>query len=220
MQDKISDAMRERIAAMVREKIDVVPYDPKWPYLFVEEAAHLRTLFGQYYAGDVHGVPKPLSLLPPPEGAFLRRIEHFGSTAVPGLAAKPVIDMLVEVSSYGDVERIAVPALTAGPSQERSKAGSYDYFWRPEFGDDGYWYAWFVKRGADGRRTHHIHMVERGAPLWDRLAFRDYLRAHPGTAAEYGRLKSELAAHYPNDREAYTKGKDDFIREITERAKR
>ncbi len=185
-------SLEERIAAAVREEIEIVPYDPEWPKLFEAEAAHLRAL-------------------PVAPGIF-RRIEHFGSTAVPGLAAKPVIDLLVEVSSLEETRQLVVPVL---------EAEGYEYFWRPEFGEGGEgvpWYAWFIKRGADGRRTHHIHMVEAGSRLWDRLYFRDYLRAHPGTAKRYAELKTQCAAGHPNDRVAYTEAKGKFIRQITLKA--
>jgi GrpB-like predicted nucleotidyltransferase (UPF0157 family) len=86
----------------------------------------------------------------------VRRIEHFGSTAVPGMAAKPVIDMLVEVSNLQAVKTRVVPVL---------EAQGYEYFWRPTHGEDGGpFYAWFIKRGPNGVRTHHIHMVEPASP--------------------------------------------------------
>ncbi len=175
-------SLSERIAAAVREEIAVVAYDADWPRRFEEEAARLR------------------ARLP---GALLGRIEHFGSTAVPGLAAKPIVDMLVEVSSLEAARREIVPLL---------EADGYDYFWRPLFDvDEPPYYAWFIRRDAAGRRTHHIHMVEADSVLWERLAFRDRLRASPETARRYAELKRELAARFPGDRVAYTKGKTEFI---------
>ena len=113
------------------EDVDVVPYDPRWPELFEEERAHL------------------LSCLPL---GIMRRIEHFGSTAVPGLCAKPVVDILVEVVSLEETRQKIPPIL---------EAQGYDYFWRP-LGNENVppYYAWFIKRGLHGERTHHIHMVE------------------------------------------------------------
>ena len=138
------------------EQLTIVPYDNRWPKLFQQEAKHLRRI------------------VPP---ALIPRIEHFGSTAVPGLAAKPVIDLLVEVSSLRAVRTEIVPVL---------KAESYDYFWRPSFGDDvPPWYPFFIKRSKTGVRTHHIHMITCGRAFrehWDRLLFRDYLIAHPQIA--------------------------------------
>ena len=142
---------------------------------------------------------------------LIGRIEHFGSTAIPGLAAKPIVDVLVEVTSLEETERRIVPVL---------EAQGYDYFWRPSRGDDGPpFYAWFIKRDSAGVRTHHIHMVESDFEHWDRLLFRDYLIEHPATAKEYEALKLNLARDYPNDRVAYTNGKTEFIVRVTQSAK-
>jgi GrpB-like predicted nucleotidyltransferase (UPF0157 family) len=138
--------------------------------------------------------------------ASLGRIEHFGSTAIPGLVAKPVIDVLVEVFSLPLVRQAIAPQL---------EAQGYDYLWRPTTGDDGPpFYAWFIKRNEQGIRTHHIHMVEPDFPHWARLQFRDWLRTHPETAQAYGELKQSLAAQFPRDRIAYTEGKTAFIQTV------
>src|SRR4029453_13438737 len=161
--------LRERIERVVREEIAISPYDSRWPESFRAEQENLRACL-------------PADLL--------GRIEHFGSTAVPGLAAKPIVDMLVEVSDLQATRERIAPVL---------EAQRYDYFWRPTHGDDGPpFYAWFIKRDPrTGTRTHHIHMVEDGAEFaghWDRLLFRDYLIAHREVAEEYQRLKIRLAA--------------------------
>jgi GrpB-like predicted nucleotidyltransferase (UPF0157 family) len=180
--------LQTRIERAIHEDVATVPYDPSWPELFEEEKEHLREIL-------------PADLI--------RRIEHFGSTAVPGLAAKPVIDMLVEVLSLDEVREIAVSLL---------EAQGYDFFWRPTHGDDGPpFYAWFIKRNSKGIRTHHIHMVEKDFEHWDGLLFRDYLICHPETALEYQILKMRLASRYPNDRVAYTDGKSEFIASVMER---
>ena len=180
--------LRERVTRAVREEVRVVPYDEDWPRLFREEREHLLTCLPRDLVG---------------------RIEHFGSTAVPGLAAKPNIDMLVEVASLGETQRRIVPVLVAQ---------GYDYFWRPTWGDDGPpFYAWFIKRNERGERTHHIHMLEAHFEHWDRLLFRDFLRAHPEEASEYGRLKLRLAREHPGDRVAYTEGKMEFIKRVMRR---
>lgn len=181
----IPEHLRERIERLGRETIEIVPYDPAWPRMFLEERAHLLGRFP----------------------ALVRRIEHFGSTAVPGLSAKPIVDMLIEVSSLDDTTAQIVPAL---------EPSGYDYLWRPTSGDDvPPFYAWFIKRNEKGQRTHHLHMVERDFPQWEALLFRDYLVVNPDTAREYVELKRRLAAKYPNDREAYTDGKGEFVRRIT-----
>jgi GrpB-like predicted nucleotidyltransferase (UPF0157 family) len=140
-----------------------------------------------------------------------KRIEHFGSTAVPGLPAKPIIDMLVEVTSLEETRQRIAPIL---------EALGYDYFWRPSFGDSTPpFYAWFIKRDASSNRTHHIHMVEAHFEHWDRLLFRDYLMEHPDVARQYGELKRRLSDAHRGDRVAYTEAKTSFITAVTARAK-
>jgi len=184
------ETLEQRIKRVTQEDVAIVPYNPDWPRLFDEEKRHL------------------LSCLP---NELIRRIEHFGSTAVPGLAAKPIIDMLVEVTSLEETKMTIVPIL---------EAQGYDYFWRPTAGDDvPPFYAWFIKRDSIGNRTHHIHMVEKDFEHWERLLFRDYLIEHPEIAKQYEALKLRLVNEYPNDRVAYTQGKTDFIVKVTQIAK-
>lgn len=178
----------QRVRESVKEEVRIVASRRAWPARFREEARHLRACLPRRLVG---------------------RIEHFGSTAVPGLPAKPVIDMLVEVASLRAARTVIAPILVAQ---------GYDYFWRPTFGDDTPpWYAFFVKRNRRGARTHHLHMVTRRPPFrehWQRLGFRDYLAAHPRAAAAYARLKLRLARAHPRDRVAYTAGKTAFIRRV------
>lgn len=187
------ETLEERIRRVTREDVAIVPYDPRWPELFLLEKEHL------------------LSCLPTD---LVRRVEHFGSTAVPGLDAKPIIDMLVEVADLEATRARIVPVL---------EAQGYEYFWRPTRGDDAPPFsAWFIKRDSGtGIRTHHIHMVEASfRDHWDRLLFRDYLIAHPEAAREYQALKLRLASAFPNDRVAYTEGKAEFVIRVTEEARR
>jgi GrpB-like predicted nucleotidyltransferase (UPF0157 family) len=175
------ETLEQKVARVVNEDLAVEPYDPRWPGAFQGEKARLLAC-----------LPKTL----------INRIEHFGSTAVPGLAAKPIVDMLVEVTSL-DETRQTVPSIL--------EPQGYDYFWRPTWGDDTPpFYAWFIKRGADGNRTHHIHMVEAHFEHWDRLLFRDYLIDHPHVAQAYGDLKRKLVSAHAQDRIAYTAAKTDF----------
>lgn len=184
------ETIEEKVARVVREDVAVVEYDPRWPEMFERQRLHL------------------MSCLP---GDLIRRIEHFGSTPVPGLAAKPIIDILVEVTSLDETKQRIVPIL---------EAQQYEYFWRPSWGDDTPpFYAWFIKRGKEGNRTHHIHMVESHFEHWDRLLFRDYLIEHSGLAREYGDLKKTLSGMHQTDRVTYTQAKGDFIRRVTENAK-
>jgi len=183
------ETLEEKIRRVTREDVAIAPYDPLWPAFFKEEKEHLLSCL----AGLITG-----------------RIEHFGSTAVPGLAAKPVIDMLVEVENLQIARERIAPAL---------EAQGYDYFWRPAMFDGPPFYAWFIKRNAQGVRTHHIHVVEPHFEHWERLLFRDYLIAHPDAAAEYAALKLGLAAAHPGDRVAYTRGKTEFVKRVTAIAK-
>lgn len=177
------ETLEEKVKRVLAESIEVVPYDAAWPAMYESQKAHL------------------LACLP---SGLIKRIEHFGSTAVVGLAAKPVVDMLVEV---GDVElaRRVVP--------EVLEPQGYDCFWRPTIGNDTPpWYTWCIARDGSGHRTHHIHVGEVGFKQQE-LRFRDLLRADAELAARYGRLKMHLASQHAHDREAYTRAKTDFILE-------
>ena len=156
----------------------VVPYDRSWPGRFEEERARLAEIIAPWLAGP---------------------IEHVGSTAVPGLAAKPVIDVMAAVESL-EASRPAIEALTRD---------GWCYFpYRPES------MHWLCKP-SPAARTHHLHLIPFGSPLWaERLAFRDHLRTHPDVAREYERLKRELAERYRFDREAYTDAKGAFVERV------
>lgn len=141
----MGESLDEKLARVLAEDVEVVEYDPAWPARFAAESDRLR------------------SLLPP--GTILR-IEHFGSTAVPGLAAKPIIDILVSVDEPERVRDEVAPRL---------EAAGYD-FWRPAFGDDGPRYPWFIARDDAGRRTAHVHFAPPDDEQWRRVGFRDDLR--------------------------------------------
>jgi len=175
----------DRVSHALGEDVAVLPYDPAWPQRFAEEAAHLRARL----PADLIG-----------------RIEHFGSTAVPGLAAKPIIDMLVEIPALDLVQNRIAPVL---------EAQGYDYLWRLNEDRSGLAYAWFIKRDATGRRTHHIHFLAPQSRYWERLLFRDYLIAHPQTANEYAEIKQRAAAAHAADRAAFARAKGKFIERVT-----
>ncbi len=186
-----AETLAGRVARVLQEEIALVAYDPRWTEAFAGERRHLMSCLPQ---------------------EIVKRIEHFGSTAVPGLAAKPIVDILVEVSSLEETRSRIVPIL---------EDQGYEYFWRPTWGDGTPpYYAWFIKRDPAGRRTHHIHMVEAEFEHWDKLLFSDYLREHADVVREYGRLKENLSKVYGHDRVRYTKAKSDFIMTVTEKAKR
>lgn len=138
---------------------------------------------------------------------LIEAVEHFGSTAIPGLVAKPVIDILVAVRS---VE--AARAAAVGPMEALGYA-----FWADNPKRDRL----FFVRGLPPapRRTHHVHMTALDGEMWRRLSFRDYLRAHEAEAARYAALKRELAARFAGDREAYTAAKAGFVEEVLAKAR-
>ncbi len=163
-----------------KEKIIIKEYDPKWPKFFDSERDQIMEAIGHYVAD----------------------IQHIGSTAVPGLAAKPVIDIMVGLRRLLDAQDCILPI----------EGMEYEYV--PEFEDEFPERRYFRKM-QNGIRTHQIHMVEIGTDFWKRhLAFRDYLLKNPKTADEYAALKKELAKTFENDREAYTNAKTPFIENI------
>jgi GrpB-like predicted nucleotidyltransferase (UPF0157 family) len=117
---------------------------------------------------------------------------------------------LVEVASLDETKRQIVPIL---------ETQGYEYFWRPTIDDQPPYYAWFIRRNSNGKRTHHIHMVEADSVLWDRLFFRDYLRRFPDEARRYENMKYSLAEVFHRDRISYTKKKTGYIAAITRKAK-
>jgi GrpB-like predicted nucleotidyltransferase (UPF0157 family) len=162
--------------------IEIVPYDPRWPHEFEIERDRVRTALG----------------------SLALRIDHNGSTAVPGLAAKPVIDIQVSVARLQPLEALVAPLAAIG------------YLHVP--GADDSWCPFF-HRPASWPHTHHIHLVEAGGDEERRtLAFRDYLRAHPSAAREYEALKRRLAATHggadQDSREAYAIAKTAFVERI------
>jgi GrpB-like predicted nucleotidyltransferase (UPF0157 family) len=164
-------------------KVEVVLYNEKWTECFDEEKERLKLVFG-------------------PE---IIAVHHIGSTSIPNMAAKPIIDILIEVRSIEAV------------SQYDTQMKAIGYTPRGENGIAGRRY--FQKGG--NKRTHHVHMYEKGNPAIERhLLFRDYLRAHPEIAEEYAVLKKQLAAQHPDCINLYIQGKDDWIKTAEEHAKR
>lgn len=132
-------------------------------------------------------------------------IQHIGSTAVPGLSAKPLLDMLLGVHSLSDDVVKIRPVLE-----------QYGYTYR-EHGPDDAVRRLFMK-GPDESRTHHLHVTECGSSFWKRsVAFRDWLLSHPEDVKRYEILKQELVQQYADAREFYTKGKNEFIEAVLEK---
>ncbi len=164
-----------------KRKIEVVPYDPEWPVLFAQEAEAIRAIAPDCFVA----------------------IHHIGSTAVPGLAAKPVIDIMPIVTDLGLLDQI------------NSGMEDLGYIVKGEFGIPGR--RFFLKGLID--RTHHVHAFEEGSGgLMRHVAFRDYLRCHPDEAEKYAELKMKNAAQFPHDNDGYCDAKHDFVTELEKRA--
>jgi GrpB-like predicted nucleotidyltransferase (UPF0157 family) len=170
------------------DRVELVDYDPRWPAMFDEEAGRLRAALAGIDLGPF-------------------RLEHFGSTAIPGIAAKPIIDiMLVSVDQSRWPNAI-------------EPIRSLDYvFWADNPRRDR---MFFVKGMPPfgRRRTHHVH-VRTPDDARIALVFCEHLRRRPDEAARYARLKRDLEARHPTDREAYTAGKAEFVAKIVGRPDR
>ena len=172
------------MAARGNQPIEVVDYDPSWPRRYEEERDRIAAALGDAVVA----------------------IEHVGGTAVPGLPAKPVIDIMVGVA---DIER-------AGQAVAGLINLGYQYV--PELESQLPERRYF-RRGSP--ETHHVHMVPVGSDFWEEhLLFRDYLRGNPQAAEEYGKLKRGLANRFRFDRDAYRAGKVPFIDTVVDAARR
>lgn len=126
-------------------------------------------------------------------------VHHVGSTAVPGMEAKPIIDILVGVGDLDQSRRCFEPLAGLG------------YLYAPYLAAEMHWFC----KPHPSRRTHHLHLVPEGSRRYrDELAFRDSLRADPGAAVEYAALKRKLASQFAHDRDSYTEAKSAFIRDV------
>jgi GrpB-like predicted nucleotidyltransferase (UPF0157 family) len=159
----------------INQSIEIIEYNASWPAQFSAERDILQTALAQWLVGD---------------------IEHIGSTAVPGLAAKQVIDIMAPVASLEGSRGAIVAAESVGYCYYPYKPNEMHWFCKP----------------SPLIRTHHLHIVPLGSQTWvERLAFRDALRLNPALAQEYAALKRRLAQNFANDREAYTDAKAPFI---------
>ncbi len=167
------------------DEVEIADYDPRWPELFASEAVPLRSAFG----------------------ASLVALEHIGSTSVPGLAAKPVVDIQAVVRSLPEMNGVT-PCVVALGWQQRL------------FALDPERRLYFKKYNADGLRTWQLHVYEASHPsAAAHLLFRDYLRAHPEEAQRYAALKRELAAGFRTDRLAYNEAKTEYIEAVVAKAR-
>lgn len=158
------------------EPIRLAPPDRAWPARFELERVALQEAIGESVPGGIH---------------------HVGSTAVPGLEAKPIIDILAGVRDLESARVCFEPLAGLG------------YLYAPYLPEEMHWFC----KPDPARRTHHLHLVPAGSQRFrDELAFRDRLRTDPQIASSYAALKRELAERHRNDREGYTEAKSAFVR--------
>jgi GrpB-like predicted nucleotidyltransferase (UPF0157 family) len=161
----------------IYQSVEIAPYDANWPAEYEAERDRLRQLFPTTFSA----------------------IEHVGSTAVTGMAAKPVIDILAVVSSMDIADKVM--------AQLTGHGYLFSADFNAQLGDS----RWLMKH-ANGRRTHHLHLVLPDSKHWiDKIRFRDLLRADSSLAHKYVALKKDLADKYSADREAYTEAKTGFV---------
>ena len=161
-----------------RGTVELVPHDPEWARLFANEKKLLTETFGD----------------------IIVAIEHVGSTAIPDISAKPIIDMDVGIKSLE----------SSAEMKEKFEQLGYEYR-----GNQGEEQRELFVKGPETKRTHHAHVTEYGSTFWrNDLLFRDYLRSYKETAREYSELKEKLAAENKDDRYAYTERKRSFIEKI------
>ena len=161
---------------MTYPAIVIVDYDPQWPESFAKEKLRILDVLG----------PRAVA------------VEHVGSTSVPGLAAKPIIDIVVGVRDL---------AITFGECVRPLQGIGYEHIPMPSV-----WDRRFFQRGIWRMGTHHLHLTEFGGATWhDYVLFRDHLRAHPEIARQYLALKRRIAARPNVDRPAYSAAKGPFI---------
>lgn len=165
-------------------KVSVVEYRPQWQAMFEAEKHRLRAVLDKVSA----------------------RIEHIGSTAVGGLAAKPIIDIMVGLPDFSAADEL-VPEI---------EALGYAYFKKYE---DEMPFRRYLAKNLDEIRTHQIHMVEIGGEFWERhLLFRDHLRQNPEVAEKYAALKKHLAEREWTDVNEYADAKTEFIKSVENKA--
>lgn len=164
-----------------RGTVQLHPHDTKWAGAFASEKKRILEAIGE----------------------FVVDIEHIGSTSVPGLDAKPIIDMSIGLKRFKDAKKLIKPLDEIG------------YHFYKNFQKQ----VLFVK-GPDRKRTHYVHLMRYNGAKWKSdLLFRDFLLSHPKRVKGYGFLKRKLAKQFHNDREKYSAGKDIFIKRTIELAR-
>lgn len=166
-----------------RGTVNVVAYQPAWAAAFESEKQRLQDALG----------------------GSISDIEHVGSTSVPGLAAKPIIDMIAAVDDLSAYQQLIKPLTALG----------YEFMPERVFADRV-----FFPKGPRENRTHHLSLVVKGSEGWTQpVLFRDYLRNNATAREQYQTLKTQLAAQYPDDRASYTKAKEQLIKQLLAEAR-
>ncbi len=182
------DYLSDSPDVLKKDHVNLVPYHSEWPKLAEAEMDKLRLVF---------------------PGSTIIDIQHVGSTAIPGLSAKPILDIQIAVQSIEHMKLIAVPIL--------QKLG-YEYWDNNPDPNRMFFVKGMPPYGE--QRTHHVHIFEHNSDHWcNKLMFRDYLRAHADVAKEYEQLKTKLANEHLYDREKYTDEKLDFVNRVLQLAK-
>ncbi|MDQ0494690.1 MULTISPECIES: GrpB family protein [Paenibacillus] len=164
--------------------VEISEYDPQWAKEYARERTKIIEALGELCIG----------------------IEHIGSTSVPGLGAKPIIDIMAGVEDLANIQ---------SDHRERLLGNGYEYVPKPDFPERA-----FFRRGEWGAGTHHLHIYKYKGEHWqNHLLFRDYLQSHPESLRAYTDLKKDLAQQFTYDRAAYTEAKGPFIRQIIEQAR-
>lgn len=164
-------------------KVEVSSHKKEWLLMFQKESERLEDIFG----------------------GLILNIHHIGSTAIPYINAKPVIDIMIEVINIGEVDKF---------NHQMEQLGYIAY------GENGIHNRRFFSKGGNNR-THHVHIFEQGnSEIIRHIAFRDYMIAHQEEAQKYSQLKQSLADKYPTNIEMYIEGKNDYIKSIDKKAEK
>ena len=175
--------MEHNVVGLKKGTVKLSPYNAGWLKIFEKEKVLLFSTLGD----------------------LVIDIQHIGSTAIPGMPAKPIVDMMASIPDFQRIEKYIQPLKKLG-YEDRGQQGVPDRYI-------------FVK-GDEERRTHHLNLTEKDSSFWkEHILFLDYLHTHKEAVDEYAKLKTDLAKNFPDDRNSYTSAKAEFVKKIVEQAK-
>ena len=175
--------MNLNTVGLKRGTVKLSSYNDEWPKIFEREKVLLSSALGD----------------------LVIDIQHIGSTSIPGMPSKPIIDMMASIPDFRSIDKYIQPLKKLG-YEDRGQQGVPDRHI-------------FVK-GDEARRTHHLNLTERDSSFWkEHVLFLDYLRTHKEAVDEYAKLKTELAKSFPDDRNSYASAKAEFVKKIVEKAR-